>query len=269
VQVDLLFERLNLGEYPFPLEFRSYGETHEERAVLWQRVQDELHASGLMRRGRLDPELEQALRIVLRPQRSLDALWIPDERTGSPFRAVAADAGNVAVLAVAQPGPEPNFGGQLRLEMIHPTRVVDAVLGALPQASPGRHPPLSVSFSELHPPASDQARHASSDESLGGVLVSAATTPHGASRNNQLFMDIVDQRHCAGGQFACNSRSRAGSVTRSPAIRWFDNEQGAERYVVFPDGGQGDGQRFTVMPGDPARVAAKLNEMLASLTQQY
>src|SRR5690349_6754087 len=111
VQLDQVWESLELGDYPFPFEVASFGSTDVGRSQLRRRVRDELTASGLLRRDRLDADLEWALRLIAGPEVSVDSIWLADG--DSPHRSLVARAANRAVLAVQQPGPVEHEGGDL------------------------------------------------------------------------------------------------------------------------------------------------------------
>src|SRR5436309_1281860 len=66
--LDSLWEALDGGELPYPLELRSHGDTMDERAALRRQLHRELGEEGLLDHGgRLEPRIEEWLGTLARP----------------------------------------------------------------------------------------------------------------------------------------------------------------------------------------------------------
>lgn len=130
--LDFVWESIDAGEPPYPLEVRSHGGTMDERAALRRRVLADLpdHA-----------DLEDSLTVLARAQRSVDAVFLP-EPGGRPTSAIAAAADNRAMLAV-------QGDDGLRLTPIDPASLVSSVIGLLPAAPRGTEPSVTSPVEEL------------------------------------------------------------------------------------------------------------------------
>ncbi|MDQ3885504.1 MAG: ESX secretion-associated protein EspG, partial [Actinomycetota bacterium] len=205
-QWDVLTEVACLQErYPSPIEVRAHGRTNLERARIREQVRAELEQAGLLHTGRIDADLENALRVLHRPVMWLDSVWLPDAATNQPVRVLAARSGSTAVCAQQRP-PEP---GATLLEVIPPGTLAAAVVGRLPALPPGRKPAVTV---PLTLPATRR------DD--GSVLVQASAG-HG-ERERQADEAILTAPHPRAGQIAANVRHTSGAVRRSAVLRWCD-----------------------------------------------
>lgn len=66
-QWDVLTDALQLAGYPAPIQVCSHGRTCAARGCVRAQVCDELHRLGLLCRGRMDADLEAAMRLPHRP----------------------------------------------------------------------------------------------------------------------------------------------------------------------------------------------------------
>ncbi|GDY34058.1 ESX secretion-associated protein EspG [Gandjariella thermophila] len=262
VQVDQLWEFLKLGDYPFPIEVRSYGGSDVERLALRGRVRDELRAARLLRGERLDADLEAALRLLVRAEAWLDSVWLPDEHADSPMRVLAARSGPAALLALQLPGESEHTGGDLILREIHPSGLVAAVVGELPAAPAGRRPPATAPAS-----AFGGATRSTSDDTGGGVLISNSPRPSRSERDIAVFRDVLDAAHPRAGQIAANHRDATGRRRRSPVLHWFDNADDG-RYLLIAETHRGEPE-ITLRPVDAhqlgTHVQAALNSVLPGI----
>ena len=236
VALDFLWEALDAGEPPYPLEIHSHGATVDGRAMLRRRIREDLVAGQLLdRSGRLEPQLEDWLLALANPELSIDSVFLPD--TGADaVAAIAASGRGSAVLAVQQKDG-------LRLRSIPRDGLVSAIVGMLPPARRGSETSISLPSNEL---AVAGARNApagrASDQETRKALAKLTAMPN--------------QR---GGQIAANSRSDMRGRRRSPVLSWFDNESG--RYLT-----QTKNDWVTIAPADAATLRHRIGEMVASVT---
>jgi hypothetical protein len=236
VALDFIWEALDAGEPPYPLDVVSHGATVDGRAMLRRRIREELVAGQLLNRsGRLEPQLEDWLLALANPDLSIDSVFLPD--TGAPsVGALAASGRGSAVLAVQQ-------RDGLRLRPIPRDGLVSAIVGMLPPARRGSEISISVPQHEL---AAATARNApagrASDQETRKALAKLSAMPN--------------QR---GGQIAVNSRTDMRGRRRSPVLSWFDNESG--RYLT-----QTRNDWVTIAPADAATLRHRISEMVASVT---
>ncbi|MGH3795445.1 MAG: ESX secretion-associated protein EspG [Pseudonocardiaceae bacterium] len=255
-QWDVLTAALFPGErgldaYPPPIEVRSHGRTETERVRIKAAVEVELGELGLLRAGRVEPDLEAALRLLHWPAAWVDSVWLPDASAEQPVRVVVAQAGNRAVCALQHP----ERPGATLLEAIPAAGLVAAVVGKLPAHPPGRSPAVSVALE------SAGGRRTESDSP--GLLVSVSGGRAGAQRSNTAVTAILEQPHTRAGQIAANARDASGRVRRSDILRWCDNPDG--RYQMTVSRQQGDPDRLTVGPADPQRLGDGAQRLLASV----
>jgi hypothetical protein len=92
----MLTAELQLDGHPVPLQVRRFGSNGAE-------VADELEWLGLLRAGRVDADLEAALRVLNQPASWLDSVWLADAAAEQPVRVVAARSGTMGVCALQHP----------------------------------------------------------------------------------------------------------------------------------------------------------------------
>jgi hypothetical protein len=245
-QWDVLTEVLRLEDYPAPIQVRSHGRTDAERAHIRAEVSEELRQLGLLRAGRVDADLEAALRLLHRPARWVDSAWLPDAAAQQPVRVLAARAGTMGVCALQHPDQP----GATVLEVIATAGLAAVVVDRLPPHPPGRSAAVSIA---LEPSPEEFERP-------GGVLVSASPARSSIAREHAAASAILAQRHARAGQIVANLRDCAGRVHRSRVLRWCDNSDGRYQITLSPD------NRFLILtPSDPHRLTTTLQHLLDSL----
>lgn len=236
IALDFLWEALDAGEPPYPLEIQSHGATVDSRAMLRRRIREELVANRLLdNSGRLEPQLEDWLLALANPDLSIDSVFLPD--TGaSAVSALAASGRGSAVLAIQQKDG-------LRLRSIPRDGLVSAVVGMLPPARRGSEPSISLPSHEL-------------------AMAGARTAPAGRASDQETrkaLAKLTAMPNQRGGQIAANSRSEMRGRRRSQVLSWFDNESG--RYLT-----QTRNDWVTIAPADAATLRHRIGEMVTSVT---
>ncbi|MEO7195823.1 MAG: ESX secretion-associated protein EspG [Pseudonocardiaceae bacterium] len=274
-QWDMLTETLRLEGYPAPLQVRAHGRTDAARGRIRAEVGEELRQLGLLRAGRVDADLEAALRLLHWPVSWLDSVWLPDAAVPQPVRVLAARGGTLGVCALQHP----DRPGATVLDLVPAAGLAAAVVARLPPHPPGRSPGGTIALApspELPSPGRSSSDRSSSDrpspewpspdrpssDRPAGVLVSASPARTSAERERAAVCAILDQPHARAGQLAANRRDVAGRVHRSPVLRWCDNPDG--RYQITITSRRGD-RELTVTPGDPHRLATTLHHLLDTL----
>jgi hypothetical protein len=230
--LDFLWEALDAGEPPYPLEIHSHGATVDSRSMLRRRVREELVAGELLdHAGRLEPQLEQWLLALANADLSIDSVFLPALDV-EPVLALAASGRGSAVLAIQQKDG-------LRLRSIPRDGLVSTIVGLLPAARRGTETSISMPADEL--------------ATVGGqVRASASDTRKALAR----LTALPNQR---GGQIAVNSRTDMRGRRRSPVLSWFDNETG--RYLT-----QTARDWVTIAPADAAALRHRIGEMVSAVT---
>ena len=240
----VLSAELGLASYPAPIRITT--RVRGEAALA--RVRGELEDTGLMRSGRVEADLEAALRQLHRPDVWLDSMWLPDPARDEPARLVAArNGGATGVCATQYPGQ----AGATTLEIIPIGALVSKVIGALPAQRAGRMPAVTV--------APDTSPH--QDDTSGGVLLTGNPGGRRGVNARVAAAAILDAPHPRAGQIAVNVRGHNGTVRRSTLLRWYDN-QGDGRYQAAPSPRSG---ALEVGPTDAQRLGTTAQHMLATL----
>lgn len=243
-QWDVLTETLELERYPAPIQVRSHGRTTAERGRVRTDVGQQMRRLGLIRAGRVDADLEAAMRLLHRPASWLDSVWLTDPAADQPVRVLAACGGTVGVCALQDPDHE----GATLLDVIPVADMAAAVVSRLPSCPPGRSPAATIALARPEPPA----------RGGGGVLVSAAPVRTSSERERAAASAILDQPHARAGQIAANVRD-GGRVRRSPVLRWCDNPDG--RYQITVTAHRDDARSLTVAPCEPHHMIEAIQHL--------
>jgi EspG family len=215
-------------DLPYPLEAGRHAKTAAERADLRHAVEDELVEHDLLdNTGQVDPSLDRWLRVLARPELSIDSAFLP-ELGATPVRAVVARAGRTAVLATQRDDH------RVRLRSVTPDRLTDVVVDLLPAGRRGTETSFSLPV--------DEVGHAEDRQALARLTASPRER---------------------GGQLAANGFSQLTGRRRSSVLSWFDN--GSGRYFAQHRDGR-DGRRWvTIAPADGASLKSRVGEMVASV----
>ena len=197
-QWDVLTELLGLEGYPAPIQVRSTGRTRLEHARVRADVCVQLNQLGLLRAGRIDADLEAAVRLLHWPTTWVDSVWLADAVANQPVRVIAARGGAAGVCVLQHPDQP----GATLLEVIATTGLAAAVVSRLPAHPPGRSSAVTVQPYSAQP--------------TGGLLVAASPVRSNAERNLAAAAAIWTNRTCEPGRSPrmCEIR-RAGCVVRT------------------------------------------------------
>lgn len=236
IALDFLWEALDAGEPPYPLEIQSHGATMDSRAMLRRQIREQLVAERLLEAsGRLEPQLEDWLLALANPDLSVDSVFLP--ATGAePVLAIAASGRGSAVLATQKKDG-------LRLRPIPRDGLVSAIVGMLPPARRGSETSISLPANEL--------------ATVGGKAPAGGRASDQETR--KALAKLTSMPNQRGGQIAANSRSDMRGRRRSEVLSWFDNESG--RYLT-----QSRNDWVTIAPADAATLRHRIGEMVSSVT---
>ncbi|MDQ2788885.1 MAG: ESX secretion-associated protein EspG [Actinomycetota bacterium] len=187
-QWDVLTVALHLNGYPVPLQVCPPGPAAGvERDRFRADAGNELRWLGLVRAGRVDADLEAALRLLNRPASWLDSVWLSDAAAEQPVRVVAARGATMGVCALQHP----DRPGATVVDIVPAAGLAAAVISRLPP----------------YPPGPGHAATSAERDSLAGSA-------------------ILEQPHARAGQIGANVRDSSGQVRRSQVLRWCDNPDG-------------------------------------------
>ncbi|KAA5832488.1 ESX secretion-associated protein EspG [Saccharopolyspora hirsuta] len=248
--VDILGEDLQLDLRQFPFEIPHFCATLDERARLRKDVWSELERRRLADRGRAEPELEQALQLLHRPEVAV-AVTSYDGKSDAVYRARVVAAGRAGVVAV-----QDERG--LRIEFIDVRGLARVCVGLLPEAPAGKLDAGTIAVAGEQKPQPEP--NAEPDSWLGAAQPSASGRGGGDMRKVERIMALPLR---SVGYFVVTGVDADGQQVRLPAISWRDTEEG--RYSVTTRRNH-DGQRWnTFSPADKPRLARYLDEQLASV----
>ena len=234
IALDFLWEALDAGEPPYPIEIQSHGATMDSRRMLRQRVRADLIANQLLdHSGRVEPRLEEWLLALANADLSIDSVFLP-EAEAEPVLALAAAGRGSAVLAVQQKDG-------LRLRPIPRDGLVSTIVGMLPPAPRGTETSISLPANELATVGGRGAERASDVE----------------TRKALAKLTVMPNRR--GGQIGVNSRTDMRGRRRAPVLSWFDNATG--RYLT-----QSRNDWVTIAPADAATLRHRIGEMVRDVT---
>ncbi|TNC23608.1 ESX secretion-associated protein EspG [Amycolatopsis alkalitolerans] len=242
LEYDLLWEDLDLGPHPYPLEVPSHGFTMAERDELGARVFETLSQARLIDEHEdVDSRLGEMLVLLARPELSVDAVLFGE----APLRMLAAAGRRQGVLAVLDEG-------ELALRPCRPDEIGDLVAAVIGDAAPG--PGAAV---RLPREAFSAAMRAYAEGGYTGferALSQAGIT----GRAVRALSTIVGTPRTASGQLAVN-----GPRGRSPIVSWYDTEAG--RYGATVDDVAG-GRWVTIAPANGAWMAGRIGELADRVT---
>lgn len=259
--LDFLWESMNIGELPYPLQVRAHGRTMDERRSLRHRANAELAARGIMDGGRLAPQIEDWLLMLARPGQSVDSVHIP-ELDAAPVAAIAAtDGTDNAVLAVQD-------ADGIWLRPILAQSLASSVVELLPQYKRGTERSVTVASTDLSQPAPRRfpvtagaaSNRREAEEAGGSGRRARGSVSEAPSDPRVAYAQLAEQPRQRGGQIAANSRSPVGGRRRSRVLGWFDNDSG--RYLSLTRSGPDGSEWVTVSPADPATLRHHIGEML-------
>ncbi len=249
LEFDVLAEYLGIEAMPLVLKVPSPGRTHTERAELVDSAWESLSARGLGRPNRLNPELERMLRLLVRPQREVDArMWF-----GRSVRLLAAGTepgeSEQAVLAVKD-------GDTLTLRRAAATGLAREAVHQLPALSPGPGRSVTLRSVDL-----DAAAEASYDiETLRMALRRYGVRADDAGTLTRMAAEAGSR-----GQFGAAVRDRLGRRVRAThVVGFFDSPHG--RYVQLRRNSPSGDPWSTIAPVDSKRLIGHVEELLTEVT---
>ena len=244
--VDLLWEQLRLGTPVRIFEVPSVGATVADRDRLRQLVLDDLTSRDLAYRGRLEPEVEEALVTLSGFRHAIDAVAMLSE--DEQLLARAATTSWTAVLARKQ-------DQMINFETFRPEGLVSEVVNLIGDEKPG--PGRSVTYPEAGPPPPQRRPE---EPTFSGVLQPVRPQNSGYELQRRAAQTMWERTRKRIGMFTVYGRDRQGRELSLPVLSWFDTEDG--RYLGHIRPGP-DGQQWTTYsPADSARIAQQLVGML-------
>ncbi|WP_434439374.1 ESX secretion-associated protein EspG [Lentzea sp. E54] len=233
---EVLWEDLRAGSIPYPFDVSQHGETLDERARIKAAVHAELERRNLARRGRPEPDLEDALNLLARPELRVVALCMPDMNQKRLVRASVVARGGYAVLVTQE-------DAGITLNLVQPNEIATALANAMPPGRPGPGKLVTVPAQafENRPQQQEGFRQAVRTMENDDVRIAKQMLTGPAIGNGHFLVQM--------GQ---------GRTKRDfPPVTWIDTSQGRYSNVETRSGW------FTISPADNLGLARHLGQVLA------
>jgi hypothetical protein len=254
--MDILTDLLRLGSPVLIFEVPSVGETMEDRTLIRDVVLRDLASRNLANRGRLEPEVEDALVTLAKYRHAIDGVAAMADESRLCYR--AATDGRIAVLARKE-------DTEIRFEMLRPESLVHAAMGPIGNVKPGPGQSMTYPEASQQPPRQPAHRRQEPEEGFGGLRKVSPAQASGYELQRRAAGTITDKPRTQIGWFSIYGRDQMGRHQKAPDVTWFDTEEG--RYMGYRRPGS-DGQQWTTYsPSDTPRIAQQVIAMLNSLNQ--
>jgi hypothetical protein len=238
---EVLWEDLRAGSIPYPLDVIQHGETLDERARIKAAVHADLERKGLARRGRPEPDLEDALNLLARPELRVIAMCLPDVSQERLIRATVVARGGYAILVTQEEAT-------ITLKLLQANEIATSLANVMPPTRPGPGKPVTV-------PA--QAFEAQSQQQEGFRQAVRTTDTDDVRIAKQMLTGPA----IGNGHFLVQLRQ--GHTKRDfPPVTWIDTNQGRYSNVETRAGW------FTIGPADNMGLARHLGQVLAMTSER-
>ncbi|KJK47471.1 hypothetical protein UK23_20100 [Lentzea aerocolonigenes] len=237
---EVLWEDLRAGSVPYPFDVSQHGETLDERARIKAAVHADLERRNLARRGRPEPDLEDALNLLARPELRVIALCMPDLNQQKVVRASVVARGGYAVLFTQE---DTTF----TLNLVQPNEIAASLANAMPPGRPGPGKLVTVPAQAFEAPQRQEGfRQAVRSTDNDDVRIAKQMLTGPAIGNGHFIVQI--------GQ---------GRTKRDfPPVTWIDTNQGRYSNVETRSGW------FTISPADNMGLARHLGQVLAMTSER-
>ncbi|MEV6243759.1 ESX secretion-associated protein EspG [Lentzea sp. NPDC051838] len=236
---EVLWEGLEAGSVPYPFDVTQHGETLDERARIKHAVHQDLERKGLARRGRPEPDLEDALNLLARPELRVIALCMPDLNQQTVIRASVVARGGYAVLVTQE-------DAGITLNLVQPNEIAASLANAMPKNRPGPGKLVTVPAQAFESRQQEGFRQAVRTMENDDVRIAKQMLTGPAIGNGHFLVQM--------GQ---------GRTKRDfPPVTWIDTKQGRYTNVETRSGW------FTISPADNMGLARHLGQVLAMTSER-
>ncbi|MFI6096937.1 ESX secretion-associated protein EspG [Lentzea sp. NPDC051213] len=238
---EVLWEDLRAGSIPYPFDVSQHGETLDERARIKAAVHADLERRNLARRGRPEPDLEDALNLLARPELRVIALCIPDMNQQKLVRASVVARGGYAVLVTQE-------DTTVTLNLVQPNEIATSLANAMPQGRPGPGKLVTVPAEafENRPQQQEGFRQAVRTMENDDVRLAKQMLTGPATGNGHFLVKMEQAR----------------TKRDFPPVTWIDTSQGRYSNIQTRPGW------FTISPADNMGLARHLGQVLAMTSER-
>jgi ESX secretion-associated protein EspG len=242
LEFDVLWEHFRLGAMPLVVKVPSPGKTNEERAQLEAQAWADLEARGLGRPVEVNPDIEDLLATLARPEREVDVRAY----VGRNIRVLAAATGNTA--AVAELSDE-----VVTLRRASESGLPSAALTVLPPIAAGPGRSVTLRTAEFEQAAANAGRNR---DGFGTALLATGLRSDDAEALVEMIKDVAHT-----GNFGAAARDRLGRRRRANrVVSFFDTEDG--RYVQIRRPSVDGSLWTTISPADMRKLTHHVGELL-------
>jgi hypothetical protein len=220
----------------------SPGKTFEERERIEARVWADLEARGLGRPVDVNPEIEELLTILSRPEREVDVRAF----VGRNVRVLAASAGESAAVVELS-------GGSVTLRSASASGLPSAALAVLPSVAAGPGQSVTLRTADFEAAANGAG---GTREGFGQALLACGMRTDDATALAEMIKDVTHM-----GNFGAAARDRLGRRRRATrVVSFFDTEDG--RYVQVRRPADDGTLWTTISPADLRKLTHHVGELL-------
>lgn len=239
---EVLWEDLRAGSMPYPFDISQHGDTLDERARIKAAVHADLEKRGLARRGRPEPDLEDALNLLARPELRVIAVCIPDMNQEKLVCASVVARGGYAVLVSQEEAT-------ITLNLLQPNEIATSLANAMPPGRPGPGKPVTVpgeAFEQQQPQQQQGFRQAVRSTENDDVRIAKQMLTGPAIGNGHFLVQM----------------SQGRTKRDFPPVTWVDTRQGRYANIETRKGW------FTISPADNMGLARHLGQVLAMTSER-
>ncbi|MCX5042276.1 ESX secretion-associated protein EspG [Aldersonia sp. NBC_00410] len=232
-QFGALWYGTGLDRYPFPFDIVSGFTWRDDAERFEQQVRDAFAGSEHER-------MRAAVSVLANPE--VHVAVSGRTAANARIRVIGAQAQRYAAIAVQQPGPDDEQGGDVTLGFGPAGRLAGQIVGVLPPNAGG-----TSEFKGPTEPAEDSPR--------------GFTTTVAVSRRAARLEQVLATRHAGDGTIRVWSGPRYGRQSETGQVRWIDIA-GDGRYVIGPR------DRTRAAPADPQRLSQIVDGLLERASEE-
>lgn len=234
------FERDRL---PYPIRVLPMGPTEiPPTADEYERFQAE---AAQQLQAIADENMFRAFRTLLEPQVRIEVHGAYDRGFERIVRIHAGIAGNAATLAIQEPGPTKDYGGDIHVQTCAPHELAARVVAALPRCAPGRFPAVRGSRADIG--QIEYSRHPSRISRIEQINQTLRRARSGIGEIGIFAGPAIDSR-----------------PTGNPhGFHWMDLLPQDGRYLLIKH----SSEDFTLAPGSPDEIVRRLQHAIGVVRQ--
>lgn len=250
VAADILGERCGVDLHIAPFELPHAGYTDTERRQITQGVLRDLEGRGLAYRGRLEPDVEDALVLLGRAPVSASMVLATRSGRGQAAARIASN-GRQAVLAV-------QHDGVVRVDHVRPTGVIAALVRLVRDRQPIKGAAVTFPVDDITTSQDAGRRQDRGGDAAGSLMHSARPASDAYAQQRHQAATMAQRLRGRAGTVSVFARDRHGRERQVAMLVWHDTDAG--RYMIYRTTGSDGREWVSYAPADNARLAHQLGE---------